>query len=242
MSLLTLPTKKLLASLTSSNYRKALVRGVAPSIEHESALRKREFDSIVDIGANKGQFAIFARNCFPKANIVSFEPLERPSRVYESLFQNDPRTRLVQAAIATARGTLSINVTAEDDSSSPLGVSKLQTEAFGTHVVDTVVVPCGPLSDYLRDSDLGRKNLLKVDTQGFELQVLRGAESLLDRFDVIYCEISFVELYVGQALASEVISYLHHRNFDLAGVYNIGSGPKDGQLQADMLFVRSENV
>jgi FkbM family methyltransferase len=241
MSLLVLRTKKLLAGLTSSDCRRALVRGVAPSIEHRTALGGRTFDCIVDVGANRGQFALFARMYFPQSKIVSFEPLDRPARIYESLFRNDPRTRLVQAAVGTEHGPLLMNVAAEDDSSSPLAVGKLQAEAFGTVVADRLEVPCGRLSEYLRDDDLGQKNLLKIDTQGFELQVLRGAEGLLDRFTAIYCELSFQELYVGQSLASEVIAYLFHRQFSLVGVYNISSVPKLGQLQADMLFVRTPN-
>ncbi len=207
-------------------------------MEHEEALSQCRFDSIVDVGANKGQFAVFARHTFPAARIISFEPLENPARLFQSIFESDPKTRLVRAAIGTERGTLSINVAAKDDSSSPLGVSELQARTFGTRIVDTVEVPCGPLSDYLQERDLGASNLLKIDTQGFELHVLRGAENLLGRFSMIYCELSFVELYNGQALASQVISFLHGHGFNIAGVYNISSGQKTQQLQADVLFVR----
>jgi hypothetical protein len=133
-----------------------------------------------------------------------------------------------------------MHVTAQDDSSSPLAVGTLQNQAFGTVVVNTLEVPCGPLSDYLRNDELGEDNLLKVDTQGFELPVLRGAEGLLDRFSVIYCELSFRELYVGQSLASEAIAYLFQHQFNLAGVYNLTSALNLGQLQADMLFVRPQ--
>lgn len=240
MSLLVLRAEKLLASLSSSYYRKALSKGVLPSIEHGPAFKGRRFDCIVDIGANKGQFATFARNCFPHSRIISFEPLDRPARIYDSLFHDDAKTRLVRAAVGTERGTVVMHVTAQDDSSSPLAIGTLQNQAFGTVVVNTLEVPCGPLSDYLRDDEFGEENLLKVDTQGFELPVLRGAEGLLDRFSAIYCELSFRELYVGQSLASEAIAYLFQRQFDLAGVYNITSARNLGQLQADMLFVRSQ--
>jgi FkbM family methyltransferase len=238
MSLLALRAEKLLASLANSYYRRALFRGILPTTEHGPALKGRDFDCVVDIGANKGQFATFARNCFPQCRIVSFEPLDRPARIYESFFHNDTRTRLVRAAVGTERGSLLMHVTAKDDSSSPLAVGKLQTQTFGTTVIDTLEVPCGPLSDYLRDDELGQQNLLKVDTQGFELQVLRGAEGLLDKISAVYCELSFRELYVDQPLASEVIAYLHDQQFFLAGVYNITLNPVIGQLQADMLFVR----
>lgn len=240
MSLLLLRAKKILAGLSTSSLRRALFAGVFPSIEHESALKGRVFDCIIDVGANKGQFATFARKYFPESRIISFEPLNRPAKVYESLFRDDKNSRLVRAAVGTDRGSILMHVTAKDDSSSPLAVGQLQAETFGTAVVETREVPCGPLSDYLGNDDLGQKNLLKIDTQGFELQVLRGAERLLDRFSAIYCELSFKELYVGQPLASEVISYLFHQQFNLVGVYNVTFAPKVGPVQADMLFVRTQ--
>jgi FkbM family methyltransferase len=226
--------------VTTPGYWRALRLGVAASVEHAPALGRFAFDSVVDVGANKGQFATFARVCFPQCRIVSFEPLDGPAHIFESLFRNDAKTRLVRTAIGSKRGSLVMQVTAQDDSSSPLVVGKIQRQAFGTTVVGEREVPSGPLLDFVCDDDLGKSNLLKVDTQGFELEVLRGAESLLDRFSVIYCEVSFVELYVGQALASDVITYLFHHQFDLKGVYNIASSRNVGPLQADMLFFRRD--
>src|SRR5262249_1907639 len=128
--------------------------GVAATVEHTAALNRFMFDSIVDIGANKGQFATFARARFPQSRIISFEPLDRPARIFEALFCNDPETRLVRAAVSSQRGSLLVKVTAEDDSSSSLNIGKLQSQAFGTIVVDTREVPAGPLSDFICDDDL----------------------------------------------------------------------------------------
>jgi hypothetical protein len=99
-------------------------------------------------------------------------------------------------------------------------------------------VRCGPLSDFLDEREFGACNLLKIDTQGSELDVLRGAAELLARFQAVYCEVSFLELYAGQALASEVVAYLFERGFELSGIYNLQSSPTLGLLQADMLFTR----
>lgn len=160
-------------------------------------------------------------------------------------FVEEDRLLVWQGIIARFLASLSMFGIAAiliDDSSSPLAIGELQTRAFGTAVIGTLEVPCGSLPDYLRPDDLGQKNLLKIDTQGFELQVLRGAEQLLDRFSAIYCELSFVELYVGQPLASEIISYPFQRQFSLAGVYNITAARNFGFLQADMLFARPKKI
>jgi hypothetical protein len=104
------------------------------------------------------------------------------------------------------------------------------------------VATCGPLSKFIRIDDFGARNLLKIDTQGYELEVLKGADDLLDRFDAIYCEVSFIELYKGQALANDVISYLYKRQFRCAGVYNQINTTGHGALQADMLFFRTASA
>jgi len=82
-----------------------------------------------------------------------------------------------------------------------------------------------------------RKALLKIDVQGFELQVLHGAGGSLKLFDAVYVECSFIELYEGQALADAVESYLRIHGFQLAAMENvILQGVKP--IQADLMFLR----
>jgi FkbM family methyltransferase len=230
--------RKILSGLQDTLGRRALRYGVGASIEHARAFAALRFDTVIDVGANRGQFAIFARRQFPTCRIVSFEPLARPAATFEAIFRGDPHTRLVRAALGAQRGTATMRVTRADDSSSLLEVGRLQTAAFGTEVADMQDVPCGILGDFVDDHEWGERNLLKIDTQGSELDVLRGAEPVLGRFSAIYGELSFAELYVGQALASEVIAYLHARDFNLAGIFNLVESPALGSLQADMLFLR----
>ena len=80
--------------------------------------------------------------------------------------------------------------------------------------------------------------MFKLDVQGFELEALRGCESLLGRFEHVYCECSFVPLYEGQALADEVIAWLRERGLRLVGVYNLACDREGQAVQADFLFER----
>jgi FkbM family methyltransferase len=174
---------------------------------------------------------------FPRARIISFEPLWEPAAIYEAVFQNDSGARLIRAAVGRERGAAVMRVTKENDSSSLLDVGPSHRAVYGSSVTERREVPCGPLGDFLAAGDLGKFNLLKIDTQGFELEVLKGIDNL-SLFSVIYCEVSFQPLYVGQALASEIIAHLFHSGFNLVGVFNLDSDPRYGPLQADMLFVR----
>ena len=79
-------------------------------------------------------------------------------------------------------------------------------------------------------------------SKGFELEVLKGASNSLEYVDEILCECSFVELYSGQPLADEVISFLQQQRFRLEGVSSISLSSQGIQLQADPLFRRKRGL
>jgi len=217
--------------------------GVAPAIEHSAVLRDLNFDFVVDVGANRGQFSLVCRSVRPAARIVAFEPLAEPARIYRAVFDGDSRVRLHGCALAPLRGEMTINISGRDDSSSLLPISKAQIDNFpGTEKIAARSVITGPLPDFVQPSDLGEANLLKIDVQGFELEVLKSAETLLARFRWIYVECSFVPLYEGQALAGEIMAWLAARGFRLAGRFNPSHARiNGGLLQADLLFQNSES-
>ena len=195
--------------------------------------------TVVDVGANRGQFALAARHVFPHAQIISFEPLTGPAALWRAVFAGDGRARLIDVAIGPEPGEAEIHVSARDDSSSLLPITARQNALFpGTAEAGTATIRVVRLADALPAADIEAPALLKLDVQGFELQALAGCEALLDRFAWVYVECSFVELYAGQAFADEVIAWLREHGMRLAGVYNM-SYDRDGRaLQADFLFGR----
>jgi FkbM family methyltransferase len=230
--------QKLIKVLGHSGYSRALRRaGVAAAVEHEALLKTLNFATVVDIGANRGQFALVARRCFPKARIIAYEPLPGPANRFRIALADDPLVVLHEVAIGTTTGTATMHVAAEDDSSSLLPITRLQqTLSPGTHEVATTAIQVECLSCRIKPDDLRPPALLKIDVQGYELSVLQGSETLLPHFSHLYVECSFVELYGGQALADEVIAYLHRHNFDLFGIYNVQYDSQGKSIQADMLF------
>ena len=210
---------------------------VAASVEHWSALRGLGCRTVVDIGANRGQFALALRGLYPKAMIYSFEPLVGPGRIFQRVFSGDKRVKLFPVAIGSERGATKIHLSARDDSSSLLPIGLEQHRIFpGTEEVGTMDVAVTLLEDQLDESDIVKPALLKLDVQGYELEALRGCSSLLRCFDYIYCECSFIPLYEGQALADEVIAWLRKSGFVLRGVYNMSYDKKGKAVQADFMF------
>lgn len=234
--------RKLASVMLVRSWRNAFIRHrVAASIEHRRILANLgNFRTVVDIGANRGQFALAARDAFPDANIFSFEPLKGPAQVFSRVFKDDPRVSLFNAAIGPKSGEALIHVSARDDSSSLLPISENQTQLFsGTQEVATDRVKIDRLGNLIEAFQVVEPALLKLDVQGYELEALKGAESLIHLFSFVYAECSFVELYKGQDFADEVIRWLAAREFRLSGCYNMAYDKHGKAVQADFLFTRA---
>jgi FkbM family methyltransferase len=230
---------KIIRTLWIGEYRTALLRaGVFASTEHDRVIEKLGLDTVVDIGANRGQFALCIRRLYPKARIFSFEPLRKPAETYRKLFDKDPLVRLFNKAISNAPGSADMYVSRWDVSSSILPFAQAQHDNFPfTDEARKETVAVATLSACLDQDSIKGAALLKLDVQGYELMALRGCEELLDKFRYVYVEASFIELYVGQALATDVIAYLFAKGFKLICVANPSMGKAKRPIQADFLFV-----
>lgn len=223
----------------SSRLTRALIRHrVFAGAEHRGVLA-RDLATVIDIGANRGQFALAVREWAPKARVISFEPLPGPAAIFRVVFSGDGEVVLHEAAIGLRSERLTMHISRRDDSSSLLPISDLQTAMFpGTAAIATIEVRVAPLERFVKADDLVAPVMLKLDVQGFEQEALIGCESLLSRFDLVYCECSFVELYFGQKLAWEIIDWLSIRGFGLVGVFNLAYDQSGQAVQADLLFTR----
>ncbi len=233
--------RKLAKVLFNREYRRALFRaGVAAAIEHERTLGRLDCRTVIDIGANRGQFALTARHCFPAARIYSFEPLPVPAAKYRQIFSHDPLVKLHELAIGDESGDATIHISAADDSSSLLPITPLQSELFsGTEEVGTATIHVARLEDAISRDEVLAPAMLKIDVQGYELTTLKGCVCLLDVFEFVYVECSFIELYQGQAMVDEVYDFLRHHGWSLEGIYGMRYETDGRAIQADFLFKRS---
>jgi len=223
-------------------YRKALRQGVGAAIEHEPMLRTLApygIRTVLDVGANIGQFTLVARRIFPNARVIAFEPLAAECERFASVHAGDSRVKLVRAALGPECATVAMHVAGARDSSSLLPITATQAQLFpGTGESHCESVQVLPLLEAVSDEELDGPLLLKIDVQGFELQVLEACASVLNRVEFVYVECSFVEFYAGQAMAGEVVTWLQKRGFALAGIGSLTRGPSDVGVQADFLFRR----
>ena len=174
--------------------------------------QSRKIGLIVDVGANTGQFALGMRAVGYAGDIVSFEPMGDAFRALSKHAARDNRWSVRQAAVGAEATQMTINVAANSYSSSLLPMTQEHLAAapesttMGHEVVEVVRL----------DSQFDRNDgplILKIDTQGFESQVLDGLGLLEDQVQVISLELSFVELYTGQMLFDELLQRIRSMGF-----------------------------
>ena len=218
---------------------KALSHGVVPTSEHLAVLRGLDCEGVLDVGANRGQFTLACSIAHAQWPVVAFEPIPAEAKLFRIVHAGRQNVTLVETAVGETDSVAALHISRSADSSSLLPIGIRQKQFFGkTQEVGIIDVKVQRLDD-LQRLWLGRaRQLLKIDVQGFELSVLRGAEETLRSCAYVYVECSEVILYEGQALRPEVQAYLEAQGFVLDKRYN--EHRHKGQLiQADYLFARA---
>jgi FkbM family methyltransferase len=196
-----------------------------------------DFDLVLDVGANAGQFAEIVLKYLDSAPIVCFEPLAMEFVKLTSKFVSNPRVELSNLALGSVRERKLINVHSKSTTSSFLGTS-ISAGEYVSSLIEKKEVQVDTLSNQLANRQF-ENALLKIDVQGFELEVLKGAAQVLDKISMVIVECSYVELYEGEPLFDEIYQYLIHRNFSYLGEIStmMGSSRVSRPVQADGVFV-----
>jgi FkbM family methyltransferase len=181
------------------------------------SLAKQGITDLLDIGANAGQFGHLMRRGGFDGRIVSVEPLSEAYARLQIRARSDAKWAVEQAAVSSAPGMLTVNVSANSVSSSVLPILRRSTDAAAaTAYVGAEEVVATTVDDLVARHGLAPETtLLKIDVQGFEMSVLEGAALTLDRFGALRTEMTLVPLYDGQSLLPEMIEYLGDHGFDL---------------------------
>ncbi len=221
-------------------WRESLLRyRVAASTEHEAVIAALRPDVVLDVGANRGQFTLLVKGVLPSATIVAFEPVDDALSVLNKVARDLDGVTVVPTACGAARSSAVMNVAKDDDNSSLLPPMKSQLEIdAGSSTVRTVSTEVAPLDDLVDRRLLHGVSLLKIDVQGTELDVLQGAEGLLQDLTYVYVELSFLERYFGHSPPSEITRLLDRFGFALLHLHNPISTPM-GTVEVDALFGRA---
>lgn len=203
-------------------------------------LAQMKIGTVLDVGANRGQFARFARGLFPAAQIYSFEPLEDCYHEVVTSFNTDSKFRAFNLAIGAEEASVSMHRNKFDASSSMLEMTDAMPRNFPfAKSISEVKVQVRRLDDVTRELPMEPELLLKIDVQGYEEPVLAGAPDILSRARLVIVEVSFEPLYAGQALFDAIYRRLTDLGFRYCGNWEQIVSPLDGRvLQADAIFLK----
>ena len=234
--------------------KKAFVRGVArrsglawPAHKNHSArlLQRYEVDVVLDVGANNGQYGRELISMGWKRRLISFEPLSVAWQKLQANARPHPNWFAENMALGSTDGMAEINVSQNTQSSSfrdilPAHVSAAPTSAYvGTEEVRVARLD-SVIDDYCLPED---RCFLKLDVQGFERDVLEGAEDSLARCVGLQAEMAVTPLYEGETLFTEMVEYLGSLGYILMSIDGVFEDEQTGQYaQLEGIFYRQEEL
>jgi FkbM family methyltransferase len=220
-----------------------LARRETPAALHlRNFLATHRFDTIVDVGANGGQYGGELRHAGFGERIISFEPLGDAFAKLSQRASADANWQCVNAALSDSNKKLRLNVSQATEFSSALpvlaGTVSRDANAKVTRVEE---VEARPFDDIWSEMKLdGQSVLLKIDTQGSEEQILKGARQSLPKLSAVQLELSADPIYEGQPLMESMIGLLRQEGFVPYLLWPGFHDEKTGRvLEYDGLFVRA---
>ena len=217
--------------------------GTSPDLRLVTMLAANRVDLVLDVGANTGGYSASLREAGYRGRILSFEPLSSAHATLVAATEDDPAwSAAPRMAIGERDGNVTINIAGNSASSSLLPMTdRHKGAAPASAYVGTETVEVRRL-DGVRHPflDEAASPFLKIDTQGYESQVLAGAASMLPSLVGVQLEMSLRHLYEGQSLWQDVIAFLEAAGFQLWAVVPGFFDPATGRmLQCDGIFFRA---
>lgn len=205
-------------------------------------LRNLNIATIIDIGANVGNFAMIARTALPNAQIYAFEPLPDCYEQLQTRMKGARRFQAFNIALGDNVGSQHMTRSAFSESSSFLKMANTHKQLFPyTHEVNSIETRIDCLDNIAPRLQLVEPLLIKIDVQGYEDRVLRGGEQTIRRAKVLLMETSFETLYEGQSLFDDFYRQLTSWGFMYCGALDQLASPQDGRiLQENSFFIRKE--
>jgi FkbM family methyltransferase len=236
--------RQLVRSLGFDVVRYAPEAPISAEIQNlEFQCRRLGIRGCFDVGANCGQFAFELRRAGFAGQIHSFEPVSKVHDRLRLASADDPNWIVGdRTAVGANCGSATINVALNTQSSSLLPIlgHAVATDSTTAHVA-AEQVPIITLESYARKAGIAGPSLLKIDVQGFESEVLKGASPCRETIAIIYLEMALVPVYQGAATVTELFSMLGELGYRCIGLYN---GWTDGRtrevLEVNGVFVRND--
>lgn len=201
-----------------------------------------EFPVIIDVGAFVGDITNEYRELFPSSSIYSVEPFEKSFEILKKRFLHDAKTSTHNAALSDKSETARFYINRNFRTNSLLALDSETEKNWPKSNLKhskEVQVSTYSFDDFSKSENIDLVHLLKIDAQGSEFMILKGAFEALSKgkIKIIYLEVLLKPTYKHQANFQEILRYLENLDYSLYDIYN-QSYAKDGSLrQIDVIFV-----
>jgi FkbM family methyltransferase len=202
-------------------------------------------DTVIDVGANLGQFGLACRREGFHGQILSFEPQPDVFEELEKITSVDSAWKCFPFALGDTESTVTLHKSAFSPSSSLLGIGKLHTDLMPfTKEIAEVQVQVKTLDSVISSLDgVGSKLAVKIDVQGYESQVLEGARQTMEKVVLASVEMNFAPLFEGQSKWTTVAATVLNSGLQFSTLTNISGEPvKKTILWADAVFERESAI
>ena len=197
---------------------------------------------ILDVGAHHGWFFHCWLDWCPQAQIYAFEPAPESFVRASELYGADPRVHLFQKGVGAETGELSLNVLADSQVSNSFLTPRQETWEsieYKTGDISTRPVSVTTLDTFCAERGISGAYLLKIDVQGYELEVLKGAVGILPRIDYVFVESGIQRLYEGAPSFADIFLFLEKQGFHLMHLRSWHRGNRV-LVETDMIFRRND--
>ena len=209
-----------------------------------SFLKYNSIDLVLDVGANSGQYALSLRRFGYKNKIISFEP---GSDAYLKLIQNaknDSKWNIYEkVGLGNKKKNIKLNISQNSVSSSFKSIKKLhllnQPDSKYIKTEKTKIVNLDEV--FKKFCKIKENIMLKIDTQGYEWEVLQGSKKSLKKIKAIQVELSFEDLYLNQKNWLNISKFLEHNGFKVFRIIDGFKNKNSGQVfQSDFFFINKK--
>lgn len=208
----------------------------------EQWIKAMDIKTILDIGANVGQFATYIHKLIPEAMIYSFEPIEGCYNELLKKMKSSNKFKGFNFGLGESKGNVKFYMNTYTPGSSILQTTDLCKKAFPcTAETGNQEIWVDRLDNLKDQIDIVDNLLIKIDVQGYEDKVIKGGHEMISRANVLILETSFQELYTGQPLFEDIYDLLKNKFTYMGSLGNVRLNKVDcSPLFADSIFINKK--
>lgn len=226
---------RLVKRVVPERFKEALKRDLGvPSMERSLlALRTNGFSPrvVIDIGAYKGEWTAFCKGLWAHSSVLMLEGNPQRAAALQEISRRWDKVTAEHALLGPAPQS-AVNFYEQESASSVLPEAAKQNQPFTT-------LPMRTLDDVTEGTIFRKPDFIKLDVQGYELDILQGGRRTLQSAEVVLTEVNFIAIYQGAPLLRDVIEFFASEGFRTYDIATLYRRPLDQALwQADLIFVR----